>query len=160
MLVLVSGYSQKRFGVGVSSGFNRIGLYFDAGPDLNFNAHQVHAGIKYYGPDFVFESDVIGLSLGYNYAFYSGRWFFGPGLSTSFFREKKSTNEIFLAEILLRNIFGFEFGERFSVYSALGLGTVINRHSNYTFNSTSSTSYINYEFSLGVKYYLRIPSDN
>src|SRR5688572_6581956 len=100
--------TQTRIGFSGNSGFNRVGLYFAGGIDFDLNQHQVHAGLKYYGPDFVFESNVVGFNLNYNYAFLSGNWFFGPSLSTTFFHEKKSTTELYLTELLARSVFGYE----------------------------------------------------
>lgn len=155
-----SALSQNRTGFSGNCGFNRVGVYFGGGVDFDLNQHQVHAGIKFYGPDVVFESNVVGLDLNYNYAFHSGNWFFGPSLSSSFFHEFKSTSELYLSEFLIRSVFGYEFGERVSAYSSFGLGAILNQSHNFVSGIDSFNSYINYEFSLGIKYYWRVPSDN
>lgn len=156
----VLSLGQTRIGFGINSGMNRIGLYADAGIDFDLNSNHVHAGIKYYGPDFVFETNVVGLSLGYLYSFEAGNWFFGPGINASFFHENKSVSEMYLSELLLKNRFGYEFGERISLYSNLGVGAVINQNYNFITGLNSVSSYINYEFSLGIIYYWRVPADN
>ncbi len=150
--------AQSRIGTSVNIGVNRIGYYADAGIDFDLNSHQLHGGIKFYGPDLVFETNVIGLSLGYNYALKTGKWFFGPGLQASFFHENKVDSEMFLSEILIKNKLGYGFGEAFSVYSNLGIGAIINQNSTTAYHSV--TSYINYEFSLGIIYYWRLSADN
>lgn len=152
--------SQNRVGSSVNLGVNRIGYFASAGIDFDLNGHQFHGGIKFYCPDLVFETNVIGPSLGYNYSFNSGNWFFGPGFNAALFHEKKTTNEMFLSEVLLKNKFGYEFGERVSLYSNLGIGAVINRNTNSITAQHFVSSYINYEFSLGIIYYWRVPADN
>lgn len=150
--------AQNRIGTGIKVGVNRIGFYADAGIDFDLNSHQLLGGIKFYGPDLVFETNVIGISLGYNYALNAGNWFFGPGLQASFFHENKIDSEMFLSEILIQNKLGYEFRESFSMYSNLGIGAIINQNSTAAYHSV--TSYINYEFSLGIIYYWRQPADN
>lgn len=152
--------SQNRIGSGVNIGVNRIGYFADAGIDFDLNGHQLHGGIKFYGPDLVFETNVIGPSLGYSYTFNSGNWFFGPGVHAAIFHEKKTNSKMFLSEFTISNKFGYEFGERISLYSNLGLGAVINQNSNLTTSYRSVSSYINYEFSLGIIYFWRVPADN
>ncbi|MBI3134759.1 MAG: hypothetical protein HYZ14_08815 [Bacteroidetes bacterium] len=137
----------------MNSGFNRVGLYADAGLELAIQSHQVHLGARYYGPDYVFESDVLGVSLGYTYSFSKNRWWFGPGVSGGFFHETKSASELFLSEFLLRNTLGYEFGKPFAVYSSIGLGAVMNTYQTVNTVSKSTSGYINYEFSIGIKYY-------
>lgn len=159
-LAVLSASAQNRIGFGLNTGVNRVGFYYDGGLDFDLNSHHVYAGIKYYGPDVVFETNVIGLSLAYNYAFNAGSWFFGPGIQTSFFHENKSVSEMYLSEILLKNKFGYEFGERISLYSNLGIGAVINQNYNFITGLSSASSYVNYEFSLGIIYYWRVPADN
>lgn len=156
--ILVS--AQNRIGNGINLGVNRIGYYADAGIDFDLNSHQVHAGIKFYGPDLVFETNVIGISLGYNYALNAGNWFFGPGINAAFFHENKSSSEMYLSDFLVKNKFGYEFGERISLYSNLGVGAVINQNYSFITGNHSVSSYINYEFSLGIVYYWRVPADN
>jgi len=152
-------YSQTRICASVNSGFNRIGLYVDAGADLDYKRSQFHLGARYYGPDYFFETDAVGLSISYQYVFSQNNWFFGPGLSGAvFFKQKKVFSETSLAEILVRHTVGYEFKSRFSIYTSLGLGTVINTYTN-NLGESSNLSYINYEFSVGFKYYLRSFTD-
>jgi hypothetical protein len=160
VLFSVWSFGQNRIGFGVNSGINRVGFYVDAGFDFDLNSHHVHGGIRYYGPDLVFETNVVGMSMAYGYSMYSGSWFFEPGIQASFFHENKSTSEMYLSEVLVRNRFGYEFGERISLHSNLGLGAVINQNYNFISGLSSVSSYINYEFSLGVIYYWRVPADN
>jgi len=149
-------------GTSFRSGFNRIGLYFDQTLNLDFNGHQCDAGIRYYGPDFVFEKNTVGFSLGYNYNFSTSNIYFGPGLSTAFFKENKTNSDLFLTELMINNKFGISAGERLSFFSQIGIGAVINKHTNYNSGAISiaNTSYLNYEIVLGIKYYWRVPADN
>lgn len=135
-------------------------MYFDAGLEFDLNNHQIHAGVKYYGPDYVFVSNTVGASLAYNYPFTRGNWYCGPGAGISFFHENKSAGEVYVTELLLKNTIGYEIADHFALYSHIGVGTVINKYRHDILNTTGVTSYVNYEFSLGIKYYWSTRSDN
>ena len=153
-------FSQTRMGTSLRSGYNRIGVYFDQTLNLDFSDHQVDAGIRFYGLDYVFEHNLIGMSIGYNYNFSASKFYLGPGISAAFFRENKSSSELYVSELMFNNKIGIHAGQRFSFFSQIGIGAVFNKHSNYNIGSTTNTIYVNYEVALGVKFYWRVPTDD
>lgn len=155
-----SGLTQSKIGTGLQAGVNRIGLYADASLVFLMESHQVQGGIRYYGPDYVFESNNIGMSVGYNYLFSANKWSFGPGLHGAFFHENKSTVELTLSELLLEHRLIYHFRPNFAVHQWIGLGAVLNKHTNYLIGTTSLTSYLNYEFAIGFIYYWRSATDS
>jgi len=144
--------SQFKTGISLQSGFNRIGLYYDASALFDFGKHQGRFGLKYYGPDYVFEKHTAGLSLGYKFIFGESVWKFGQGISASFFHENKSTVSLTLSDIQLQFTTIRTLGKKMEVYSSLGLGAVINQFTNVAGNNDGNTGYINYEFALGINY--------
>ena len=150
--VSVSGKSQFRSGLSVQSGFNRIGLYYDASALFDFGKHQAKFGLKYYGPDYVFEKHTPGLSLGYKFVLGESKWKFGQGVSASFFHENKSTVSLTLSDIQIQFTTLRTWGEKIALYSSLGLGAVINQYTNIAGSNDGTTGYINYEFALGIQY--------
>ncbi|MBK9191134.1 MAG: hypothetical protein IPM77_06235 [Crocinitomicaceae bacterium] len=148
----VCGKSQFKPGISLQTGFNRIGLYYDASVLFDFGKHQAKFGLKYYGPDYVFENHTPGLSLGYKFVFGESNWKFGQGISASFFHENKSTVSLTLSDIQLQFTTIRSMGKKMEIFSVLGLGAVINQFTNITGSNDGTTGYINYEFALGVNY--------
>ena len=64
-------FGQTQLGTTFKTGFNRIGLYVDQTLNFDLNNNQFDFGLRFYGPDFVFERDIIGLSIGYSHNFYT-----------------------------------------------------------------------------------------
>lgn len=153
-------FSQSRSGTSFRCGANRIGLYFDQTLNLDFSGHQIDAGLRFYGPDAVFEHNVLGMSLGYGYNFSTSNVYFGPGISGTFFSENKSSSKLYVTELMMSNKFGVNIGQRWSIFSHIGLGAVLNKHTNYNLGMTSTTTYLNYEIALGIKFYWRVPVDD
>lgn len=153
-------FGQSRSGTSFRSGINRIGIYFDQSLNFEINNHELDAGLRFYGTDYVFEHDVVGLSLGYAYNFSSSNVYFAPGISSTFFSENKSNSKLIVSELMMNNKLGVNLGQRWSLFTHIGIGAVFNRHNNFNIGSTSTTSYINYEIALGIKFYWRIPVDD
>ena len=150
-------FLQVQIGSTFRSGFNRVGLYFDQTLNIELNSHQLDAGVRFYGPDYVFETNAPGLSLGYQYNITSSNFYFSPGLTASVFHENKNSAELLMADFLLIQKLGVFAGDRWSFFYQAGIGAVLNKYK--TPVTASTLSYINYEFALGIKYYLRL-ADN
>jgi hypothetical protein len=139
------------------------GLYFDQTLNVGFNHHQVDAGLRFYGLDYVFEKNILGLTAGYNYIFgKTGRqasynYFFSPGLGTAFFHENKSTVELYFSQVWLSMAAGVQLSENWFLFSQLGGGGVFNKHTNYNLGTESLTTYFTYDVALGIKYFWRTP---
>ena len=154
LIISLTATGQSQMGTSFKSGFNRIGLYFDQTLNFDIDNHQVDFGIRYYGPDFVFERNNIGMSIGYGYNFYSknDQFYFGPSFSGSFFRENKTSTEFYLSDFIVQNKIGWNMGLRWSLFSNIGFGVVVNKINSYYSGGTQTFAYFNYEFSVGIKY--------
>lgn len=152
--------SQVQTGFSLSSGYNRVGLYVDAGALVQLSGHKFQLGTRFYGPDYVFESDLFGVSAGYSYVFESGKWFFEPGIRSALFREKKNASTLLLTEFLLNQSMGCFLGSHVRIHAGMGLGVVLNKYTYQVQPLTGTTGYMNYEFSLGIAYFFAGSADN
>lgn len=164
LFILMSGstclFGQTKSGTSFRSGFDRVGIYFEQTLNIEFKSNQLDLGLRYYGPDYFFEHNVVGMSFGYYHNFHVNKWYAGPGISGAFFHENKSSSEVYLSNLLLQGRCGFEISPRWSLFSVLGVGTIINKYTNYNINKTQSLMYVNYELAIGIKYYWRIPAES
>ena len=155
-----TGFGQIRSGTTFRAGMDRIGIYMEQSLNLDLRGNQLDLGLRYYGPDYFFEHDVLGIVAGSAHYFEVNRWYAGPAIRGAFFHENKSSSEVYLGNILLAGNFGFSFNRRWSVFSSVGVGAVFNRYINYNINEKQSLSYVNYELAFGIKYFWRVPADN
>ena len=124
------------------------------------NDNQFDFGLRYYGPDFVFEKNIVGLSLGYSHHFYSKyrKFYFGPGISGSFFRENKTSTEFYLSNFMIQNKLGYCINAKWSVFGSTGFGMVVDKINSFVTGQSQTIGYFNYEIALGVKYFWKIKS--
>ncbi|MGV6861073.1 MAG: hypothetical protein ACWA41_04840 [Putridiphycobacter sp.] len=159
-VILFSAFSTfaqtKNEFVQLTNGYNRVGFYVQ--PDFKFQIqqHQVKLGLRYYTWDNFFEKNTIGLACGYQYVFdsKSEKQYFYTGLSTAFFKENKSTAQVYLSEFMITNGVGFKFFDNWSFYYQLGMGVLINKALIYQPEIISKYEYYNYELALGIAYHL------
>ncbi len=150
--------SQTQIGTSFKTGFDRVGLYFDQTLNFDLNDNQFDFGLRYYGPDFVFEKNIVGLSLGYTYNFYpkNSRFYLGPGIAGSFFHENKTSTEFYLSNFIIHNRIGYCLSPRWSVFGSTGFGMVVDKINSYITGESQTVGYFNYEITLGIKYYWKI----
>ncbi len=141
----------------LTNGYNRIGFYIEPAFRFNINNHRGKMGLRYYTFDNFFEKNTLGLSVAYDYKFEgkNDRTFFYTGISGAFFKENKTSAQVYLSEIMLTNGVGFKFFNRFSFFYQLGLGVAINKSILITVGETTSNQYYNYEMALGLAYHFK-----
>lgn len=162
LLVVTSGYSQSvQNSFQVQTGFNRIGFYNELGFKFDIKRNQFKLGLRHYTLDNFFEKNTIGFSFDYSYLLPSKneKYFFYPGISSSFFMENKSTAQVFISDFKLINGVGINLNKKWSLFYQLGFGVVTTK--SYLINSSdvTNTAYFNYELALGVVYHLNKKTD-
>jgi len=145
--------SNKEF-IELSTGFNRIGFYNDLAFKFEIKYHQVNLGLRHYTLDNFFEKNTVGMSIGYKYIIHgqNNKFYFYPGLNTSFFKENKSIGQVFLSDFKLINGVGVNFNPKWSLFYQLGLGVLKTRAELIVNQGVSKIDYFNYEIALGISY--------
>lgn len=148
-------FSQAKYHfIDLSTGFNRIGFYNEIGYKFELNCHQLKIGARHYTLDNFFETNAIGMDLRYGYKVLSQnqRLYFCPGVSATFFKEKKNNANVTLSDIKLVNQLGINLKNSWSVFYELGMGVIMVKSDLINVNEISNLEYFNYEISLGVSY--------
>ena len=146
---------KKKKSVLLTNGYNRIGFYIEPAFRFNIKNHRGKIGLRYYTFDNFFEKNTIGLAAAYDYKFdgKNDKTFFYTGVSTAFFKENKSTAQVYLTELMLTNGVGVNFFKRFSFFYQLGLGVALNKSILTNIGETTKNQYYNYEMALGLAYH-------
>lgn len=138
----------------VTTGFNRVGFFNEAGFKFEIKHHQFKFGLRHYTLDNFFEKNTIGFSFDYNYQFTSrnNKFFFYPGVSTAFFMENKTNTQVFNSDYKLVNGVGINLNPKWSVFYQLGFGVITTK--SYLINSSDvvQISFFNYELAVGLSY--------
>lgn len=144
----------------IINGYNRIGFYTEPAFRFNINNHRGKIGVRYYTFDNFFEKNTLGLSIAYDYKFEgkNDKTFFYSGISGAFFKENKTTAQVYLSEIMLTNGVGINFFKQFTFFYQLGLGIAINKSILVNIGETTTNQYYNYEMALGLAYHFRSQS--
>lgn len=162
LLVGTHGYSQStQNSLQLQSGFNRIGFYNELGFKFDIKRNQFKLGLRHYTLDNFFEKNTIGFSFDYNYwlASKSEKYFFYPGISTTFFMENKSSAQVFISDIKLINGVGINLNKKWALFYQLGFGIVTTKSYLLSSSDVTNTAYFNYELALGVVYHLNKKRD-
>jgi hypothetical protein len=141
----------------ITNGYDRIGFYTEPAFRFNINNHRGKIGLRYYTFDNFFEKNTIGLSAAYDYKFESKNknTFFYIGISSAFFKENKTTAQVYLTELMLTNGIGINFLTNFSFFYQLGLGVALNKSILISVGETTTNQYYNYEMALGIAYHFK-----
>lgn len=143
--------AQSQFSVGLNAGYNRIGFLYNISANYQFNKHVFSAGILFYGRDYLFEKNGIGPVLNYAYHFEFEKVFIEPRVKLACMPEKKFDVQLISNDFQLQTIFGRKITSSLYFVGGIGAGIVLNMYKN-TVGYWSSTNYINYEISLGLRY--------
>jgi hypothetical protein len=141
----------------LTNGYDRIGFYTEPAFRFNINNHRGKIGLRYYTFDNFFEKNTIGLSAAYDYKFEgkNDKTFFYIGISSAFFKENKTTAQVYLTELMLSNGFGINFLNNYSFFYQLGLGIALNKSILIDVGETTTNQYYNYEMALGFAYHFK-----
>jgi len=152
------GFSQNHSqSVLITNGYNRIGFYTEPAFRFNINNHRGKIGLRYYTFDNFFEKNTVGMSVGYDYKFEGkkDKTFFYSGIYGAFFKENKTTTQVYLSELMLTNGIGINFFKNFSFFYQLGLGVALNKSILIAVGETTKNQYYNYEMALGFAYHFK-----
>jgi len=140
----------------LTNGYDRIGFYIEPAFRFNINNHRGKIGLRYYTFDNFFEKNSVGLSAAYDYKFEgkNNKTFFYTGISSAFFKENKTTAQVYLTELMLTNGIGINFLKNFSFFYQLGLGVALNK-SILLYGGETNNQYYNYELALGFAYHFK-----
>lgn len=140
----------------LTNGYDRIGFYIEPAFRFNINNHRGKIGLRYYTFDNFFEKNSVGLSAAYDYKFEgkNNKTFFYTGISSAFFKENKTTAQVYLTELMLTNGIGINFLKNFSFFYQLGLGVALNKSILLSGGETNN-QYYNYELALGFAYHFK-----
>jgi hypothetical protein len=143
------------------TGFNRVGFYNSFGFVGDIKNHQINVGLRHYTLDNFFEKNTIGLDLGYQYLINAKneKFYFYPGISTSFFRENKTQAIVYLTDLKLINGVGINLNEKWSLNYQLGVGVLFIKSNLYDIGEVNKIEYYNYEMSFGINYRFRNSSE-
>lgn len=162
--ILITSFSGVSQGTNESltlkTGFNRIGFYNSLSFIGDFNNHQINLGLRHYNLDNFFEKNTIGLDVGYQYLIASknDKFYFYPGVSTSFFRENKTQAIVSLTDLKLINGVGINLNEKWSLNYQLGAGVLLTKSILHNIGEVNKIEYYNYEMSFGINYRFRSSS--
>lgn len=152
-LFSLNNYAQNNIGTYGSIGLNRIGVFYELGATYQKQKHAVNVGARLYEPDLVFEKNIPGIHLGYNYMLRKDRKMnVLLGANLGLFYEYKGPTNLWVFDPKL--IVGPEWNlsKGFHLKLAAGIGTVINKvETNYT-SGIETYTYLNYELALGLTY--------
>lgn len=150
--LMTGAFSQPRKGTATVLGFDRIGLYLNQSLSMDIGPNQLDFGLRYYGPDYVFERNIVGMSLGYGRILYDagGKWIIIPGLQGAFFRENKTSTELYVSVINVQNRIGWRITPGLTLFAGTGFGIVINKTNSHVTGETYVNPYFNYVAELGL----------
>lgn len=143
-------HGQKEINFSLQSGFDRIGILTEMNGTIKFNNHQAIAGLRYYPLNYFFETNAVGVHLGYAFGLTGQKLNFNYGMGYCFFTEQKTDGRFFLHNIHLYHQLQFRKDKLVRPFVKAGIGII---HVPYKFMQESfNSTYINYELSLGLAF--------
>lgn len=134
-------------------GLNRIGVLYDIGAVCELKQHQVGVGLRFYGSDLVFEKEMPGLHMMYQYNWPAyNRFHFFSGLQISYFFEKKTETNLHLIDPKVTIGGAWTLYEKLELKTDFSIGSTQTITKGLTSTETTHFTYLNYEVKLGICY--------
>ncbi len=136
-------------------GLNRIGVLYDIGAGISKERHQLYGGLRFYGPDIVFEKEFPGILMNYMIAFNAEKKNkLNIGVAVSFFYENKLENTLILIDPKAIIHPNWNLTERVKFNLLAGIGPTINQVIGENEVLENNFTYLNYELAIGFSYKL------
>jgi len=144
----------QKHNIGLRTGYNRVGVFFNPNYQFEANNHLLEAGIKAYGYNLFFEKQPVGFRLAYGYHFLGQVQFsFYTSLNFNSFQEQRSISKLLLNEIGVVNGLSYNPSQKWSFRQEIGFGFVSTRSKEINTNNIYSSAYFNFEISFGLVYH-------
>jgi len=137
------------------AGYNRVGVYLNPSFSVKLNHHHLNFGLNIYGYNLFFQSNNIGVKLGYGYIIKSinEKVYFYPSINIAAYREDKITSSLLLFETNLKYGLAYYLKPKLSLVTELGMGYIMTKTELFQINKTKQNAYTNFEISLGLAYH-------